>query len=405
MSEVNAKRCEGPCGRVKLLKEFQEHRPGERRSRCRACYNEARRGKTHGGTRPGAQPHVRQERLEAIVEHRLKQENRELRSKNEDLARQLAENSEWNDIIRAARSATLQRPSIHPRERKSKLREGTPLVLASDWHVEEEVKPERVAFRNKYNLEIAAQRMQRFFEAFRWGVRQQRDTFKIRDAILWLGGDFITNFLHEDDVENNLLPPLKALEFFQTNLYKGLYFLLEDPEIEQYLIPMNDGNHPRLTKKLRHATRVDHALEVFLYAQVVMHFKNEPRFKFVMPESQYTFLDDVYGRTIRFLHGDVFQYQGGVGGLTVPLLRAVPRWESVKKADLTCMGHWHQRINLPNIMVNGSLIGYNSFAMSKGFTFEPPSQSLRMLDPLRWCGADIPLWVSKREDDIMTRDK
>ena len=407
--KVNAVRCEGPCGKVKLLTEYLEHRPGMRRRQCRACFNERRMGKTHYGMgkRRDGKPQVREEQLEAIVEHRLKQENRELRSKNEALAAELAGSSEYNEIIKAALAAPLQRPKIQPRERKSGLREGTPLVLASDWHVEEEVKPERVAYRNRYNLEIATRRMERFFEAVRWGVRQQRDTFKIRDLILWLGGDFITNFLHDGDAENNQLAPLDALLFWQSNVVKGLLFLLEDTEIEQYVIPMNDGNHGRESnsRKINVTKRVQHSLEVFMYAQLKLRFADEPRLKFVMPTSEFTFLDDVYSKTIRFLHGDAFNYNGGIGGITIPMLRSVPRWDSVKSADLTCMGHWHQRICLPNLLVNGSLIGYNSFAMSKGFSFESPSQSMRMLDSKRWTGADIPLYVADRDDDILTRGK
>lgn len=402
---VNAKRCEGPCGRVKVLAEYQEHRPGEYRRQCKECYNAARRGNTHGKGRTDSKRRIREERLEAVVEHRLRGENRDLRARNEDLARQLAEGSEFNEIIKAALSTPMPRPRIAPRERKSGLREGTPLVLASDWHVEQEVKPEAVAHRNRYNLDISTRRMERFFEAFRWAVRQQRDTFKIRDAILWLGGDFIQNFLHEDDVENNLLPPLKAVLFLQAEMIKGLLYLLEDPEIEQFIIPMNDGNHGRTTKKMRSSTRTEHSLEVFLYAQLKLRFANEPRLKFIMPTSQFTFLDDVYGRTIRFLHGDVFKFAGGVGGITIPMFKALAQWEKVKRADLTCMGHWHQRICLPDVMVNGSLIGYDSYAMGGGFPFQHPVQSLRMLDPSRWCSSDIPLWVSETEDDQANKPK
>lgn len=399
---VNAVRCEGPCGRVKKFSEFGEHKPGLRRRKCKVCFNEARRGTTHGGP-AGNGAVTRQEKLEAVVEHRLKAEVRELRAKNEALAGQIAADSDFNEIIRAARAISIQHPRIKPRERKSALREATPLVLASDWHVEQEVKPEAVAGRNRYNLEIAVQRMQRFFESIRWAVRQQRETFKIRDLILWMGGDFIQNFLHEDDVENNLLAPLDAIRFIQAELIKGFEFLLEDTEIEQYIIPMNDGNHGRTTKKMRSSTRMQHSLEVFLYAQLALVFKDEPRLKFIMPTSQFTFLDDVYGRTIRFLHGDVFRFAGGVGGITIPMFKALAQWEKVKRADLTCMGHWHQRICLPDAMVNGSLIGYDSYAMGGGFPFQHPVQSMRMLDAQRWCSTDIPLWVSERADDAMSR--
>lgn len=394
MSEaITAKRCTGPCHRVRPMTDYQEDKPGHRRPVCKDCFNKRRKGTTHR--------EVREEKLDAVFEHRLRQENRNLRRENAELAAKLSEGGEYNAIVREVLQRGRQQPTIKPRERKSRLREATPLVLASDWHIEQEVKPEAVAGRNRYNLQISKQRMTRFFESIRWAVKQQRDTFKVRDLILWLGGDFIQNFLHEDDVENNLLAPLEAIRYAQTEMIEGINFLLGDPEIEQYVIPCNDGNHGRTTKKMRSSTRMQHSLEVFLYAQLAMYYRNEPRLKFVLPTSQFTFLDDVYGRTIRFLHGDVFKYAGGVGGITVPLFRAMARWEKTKHADLTCMGHWHQRYCLPDVMVNGSLIGYDAYAMGGGFPFEPPVQSLRMLDPLRWCSSDIPLWVSEREDDIM----
>ncbi len=80
-------------------------------------------------------------------------------------------------------------------------------------------------------------------------------------------------------------------------------------------------------------------------------------------------------------------------------MRALSRWETVKAADLTCMGHWHQRICLPDVMVNGSLIGYNSYAMDIGARMEPPVQSMRILEPRRFGSSDIPLWVAERLDD------
>jgi hypothetical protein len=369
------------------------------RSKCRACYNASRIGITHGKHAPvarswpsvaafDAEPEPRievaEESITRVEEHRLKRKVRDLEAENRLLVGQLSDGGAYAEVIGdvIARQGD-QRPTIAPRERTSGLLEGTPLVLASDWHIEHEVRPEQVAGRNRYNLEIATRRMERFFEATRWAIAHQREAFKIRDLILWLGGDIIQNFLHEDDLESNLLSPTEALLFAQVEITRGVEFLLEDPELEQIIVPCNDGNHGRNTDRMRSSTRIENSLEVFLYAQLALRFRNEPRIKFQLPTSQFTFLDDVYGRTIRFLHGDVFKYGGGVGGITVPMLRARARWETVKPAALTCLGHWHQRICLPDLMVNGSLIGYDPYAMGGGFPFEPPVQSLRMLEPRR----------------------
>ncbi len=71
----------------------------------------------------------------------------------------------------------------------------------------------------------------------------------------------------------------------------------------------------------------------------------------------------------------------------------------MRHASLTCLGHWHQRINLPDVMVNSSLIGFNSYALDIGARFESPSQSMRILEPKRFVSSDVPLWVSSVEDD------
>ncbi len=407
--------CKGPCGLTLPIDAFPESYPGQRRHVCRPCFNASRdnRGKLRSAgdlpknprTNKAYEPppprvHRVQETITQIEEHRLKRRVRELEEQRQELLKQLDEGSAYSEVCREARSLGPVDATIRPRERKSKLREGTPLVLASDWHIEQEVVPEAVAFRNRYNLEISTKRRRNFFEAIRWAKAQQRDTFKIRDLVLWLGGDFIQNFLHEDDVENNLLPPLAAIQNWEGSMIEGIDFLLQDPELEQIVLPCNDGNHGRTTKKMRSSTRQDHSLETFAYAQLALHYRDEKRVKFVLPTSQFTFLE-VYGRTIRFLHGDVFKYAGGVGGITVPLFRATARWEKTKHADLTCMGHWHQRYCLPDCMVNGSMIGYDSYAMGGGFPFESPVQSMRMLDARRWISSDIPLYVADREDDAL----
>jgi len=270
--------------------------------------------------------------------------------------------------------------------------------LASDWHIEEEVRPEQVAGRNRYNLEISAHRMERFFEKARWAINHQRQVFKIRDLIMWLGGDIITNWLRDENLKSNLLSPVEAIAYAHASIADGIRFLLEDTELERIVIPCNDGNHGRLSDKIESSTRIENSIEWLLYNQLAREFKDEPRVEFILPTSSFSFYE-VYGRTIRFTHGDRFKYGGGVGGIMVPLMRALARWETVRSASLTIMGHWHQRICLPDVMVNGSLIGFNSFAMDIGARFEHPSQSMRILEPRRWCSVDIPLWVADKADD------
>lgn len=407
------------CEKVKPITEFSPRRTESRdgyRAECRSCRQERRRAappQVAPAPAPAPAPDVRRwphveafdsapikvEQLEHVEEHRLRRRVRELESQVKSLVADLSSARHVNDLAREAAQYVVD--PIKPRETRSGLREGTPLVLASDWHIEEEVKPEQVAGRNRFNLEISRRRQQRFFESIRAMTAHQREIFKIRDMVLWIGGDIITNYLHEDNVESNLLSPVQAIAEAQANFGSGLRHLLEDPEIDQFVIPMNDGNHGRLTDKTRAATRIENSLEWLLYLNLAREFAHEPRLKFQLPAGLLTHLE-IYGRTTRFTHGDAVKYNGGIGGITIPIFKALAGWQSLRHADLTCMGHWHQRYNVPGLIVNGSLIGMSAYSVAIKARFEPPSQEFCMLDPLRFQGASIPLWVSDRADDDLS---
>jgi hypothetical protein len=87
------------------------------------------------------------------------------------------------------------------------------------------------------------------------------------------------------------------------------------------------------------------------------------------------------------------KYQGGIGGLTVPLNKAVIGWNNARYADVTCGGHWHQYLPLPNAVVNGSLIGYNPYAEWIRASPEKPQQASFVVDKKHGKCLDAPIWV------------
>ncbi len=334
-----------------------------------------------------------------VADRRDRDRVAELTAENKRLLRELVTARDIADLAREAADARAKVKPITPRERSGKLREGTALVCASDWHIEEEVKPEQVSGRNRYNLAISRQRMERFFSAARWATDFNRQAFQVRDLILWLGGDIITNYLHPDNVETNLLSPVQAIAYAQSSISDGIKFLLQDPKLERIVIPCTDGNHGRLTEKLRAASRAENSVEWLLYTMLAREWSHEPRVQFFIAEGPFLYFD-AYGRTIRFTHGDTVRSGGGVGGILIPIRKALAQWNTVRHADLTVLGHFHQRHNLSEMIVNGSLIGYNAYAQSINAGFEPPSQEFTMLDSRRFKSISIPLWVSEPEDDF-----
>jgi hypothetical protein len=45
------------------------------------------------------------------------------------------------------------------------------------------------------------------------------------------------------------------------------------------------------------------------------------------------------------------------------------------------MGHWHQYLPTPYLIVNGSTKGYDEYAFINNFQFEPPQQALAIVAP------------------------
>lgn len=285
-------------------------------------------------------------------------------------------------------------PRIQARERVSGLREGTAVALASDWHMEETVRPEAVAGRNEYNLEISGRRAAKYFSSIRWLLDFERQAFAIRDLLLWLGGDLITGAIHEELVETNELSPVEAVLHVKQVLADGIATLLADEKLERLILPCSYGNHGRTTEKRRIKTGAQNSFEWLMYNVLRREFADEPRVEFVVDQSAHQYVE-AYGDVLHFHHGDELKYGGGVGGLSVPLGKRVPMWNYVRPARYHHIGHFHQFLDLGHTVVNGSLIGYSDYAMAIGAQFERPQQAFYVLDSRRGKCLTTPIWVDE----------
>lgn len=289
-------------------------------------------------------------------------------------------------------------PRIMKREKTSGVREMTAVVLASDWHVEEPVVAANVAYRNEYNLVIAKQRIERFFAGIIWNIEHQRASGRIaiRDLILWLGGDLITGYIHEELVESNALSPTKTCLWLLPLLRDGIVTLLEVLQLDHIEIPCSNGNHGRTTPKTRIATGAANSFEWLLYNTLAREFAamGEKRVHFEITESPHQYVQ-AYDFTLHFHHGDSLKYMGGVGGLAIPLLKAVPAWDSIKYAHFHHVGHFHQLSDFGRAMVNGSLIGFGAYSQWIKAAYEPPQQMMYFLDKQRGKCLSTPLWVGE----------
>lgn len=271
---------------------------------------------------------------------------------------------------------------IVARTKSDRVWEAAAVMMASDWHVEERVDPKTVNGVNEYNLAIAEARAHSLFKGWAWHINllSRGDVrYRIDQALLWLGGDFISGYIHEELAESNQLSPTKATAFAMDLLVAGIEHLLRHTSLRSIRVVCNDGNHERTTPKIRVSTRSDNSFGWLMYRAMALHFAKEPRVEFTVCEGIHGYID-IMGHTVRMTHGDEVRGNGGIGGLTIPLRKALDRWNALRRAYVTLVAHHHDFMDIGDAVVNDSLIGFGAYGQRIGARPKPPSQGFMLID-------------------------
>jgi len=292
--------------------------------------------------------------------------------------------------VTAGLSAAL--PRLEPARLRDGKRRATAVALLSDVHFEERVERSDV-IPNEYGPAIADRRLARFFAGTAW-LAQHAPAFDIGELVLWLGGDMISGQIHDENVETSELPPAVASLQVAGRITSGIRQLLADLPGVTLTVPCSLGNHARTTKTVRAATGYGHSWEWLIYSMIAKDLAGEPRVRVHLAPEELCYVETL-GFTLAFHHGHRIKWQGGIGGVTVPAIKAAHRWDAWRAADYYCFGHYHQRIDLGQIAFNGSVIGPNAYALGLGCTPEPAQQSFFLLDERRGKTLASPVWVAE----------
>ncbi len=272
--------------------------------------------------------------------------------------------------------------------------EATPVVLFTDWHAEERVDAKTVSGLNEFNLDIFNSRSTEAFQGAHRLIKLLNQDVKIHTVICGLLGDFITNQIHgAENAETNQLQPSHAIVMVQNVIIAGIEFWLNHTPYN-FVFVCKSGNHGRTSHTTRFSAETGHSLEYLMYLHLAAYFRTEKRVRFVIEEGIHSYLD-VYEQTLRFHHGHAVKYGGGVGGITIPVNKAIAQWDKGMTADIDLFGHFHQRTLHRKFICNGSLIGYNGYAMSIKADYEPPMQNLSLFDKKRGRTCDWPILFTK----------
>lgn len=315
-----------------------------------------------------------------------KDEKKELRH-SLDLAIEKVEEFEKHvAAIRALRESRLTY-DITPRE-STHTSEATAIACATDWHFGSRIKPEQVNYKNQFDVAIAKQRINTFFERVVRLIRKERQDVKLTDLILFLGGDLINGSLHADTMmSDEIARPIDQAVECQALIESGLNFILNHAKLKSINVLCADGNHGRITTKQQWTSRQGNALEYYMYYNISKRF---PTLNWVFAPGILIY-QKVYGFNVRFHHGDTIHF-GGIKGPAEYLVRALHFWDTAIPADYSIQGHLHTyNLGTRQWLVNGSLIGYSPFGIAMRGEFQPPIQAFCLIDKKRGPTVQIPI--------------
>lgn len=318
----------------------------------------------------------------AIAERKSKEVINSLNSNQKEAIEKIQALEHELKISNAVREYTPDEIRIPKPANKSK-GEATAFVQWSDWHVDEVVDSRTVNGMNSYNPEVAKKRALKLFENTIKLTNTQRHDIDIPHLVVHLGGDFIGGYIHDELQQTNSMSPLDGIFFSADLLTSGINYILNHGKFKSVKFICNVGNHGRLTKKMQFANGYSMNLETYLYKSLAHNYANEKSVQFIVPESEIAYIE-VYNKNIRFYHGHQVKFKGGIGGISVPLYKAIHRWNANIHAyyNFMCDKHTYSTPT-PDCQLNGSLKGFDAYAAGNGFSYQEPLQSFSLLDSRR----------------------
>ena len=281
---------------------------------------------------------------------------------------------------------------------------GVPVVVWSDWHWGERVFKAQTGGVNEFDNAIAKARVTRLVDTTIELAMHHMVKPAYPGIIVCLGGDMITGNIHEELVATNEDPVAVSLLDVQEVLIAALTRIAD--VFGNVFVPCVVGNHGRNTLKMRAKNHTYESYEFILYCQLERHFRNDKRFRFLIPaetDAHFT----VFGHRFMLTHGDTLGVKGGDGiiGALGPIARGtikVGRSEAQigRDFDTLLIGHWHTYIDggeaVP-VIVNGTLKGYDEYArLFLRARYSRPSQVMFFVHPKYGLTARWPIYLEPK---------
>lgn len=248
----------------------------------------------------------------------------------------------------------------------------TPVLVLSDWHVDETVNPAEVpGGKNRFNSSIAEQRLDNLWRNSVKLINSFRSATTIHDCVAMCLGDHFSGWIHTELRSSTEMSPTDSVDWLFPRITAGLDYLAKHGDFEKIYVPTCPGNHSRITEK-EESVPAKASLEYLMFRFLARHYEEHPQIEVYTSRATRNVIP-IGNTLVRYMHGNQWRSRGGIGGITTPMQTAMSRWN--ERADHSAFGHWHQYTPGPRWTGNGSLIGHTAFGAKYG-PWEPPQQAM-----------------------------
>jgi hypothetical protein len=338
--------------------------------------------------------------LEEIVsESATKRELRNIRATLRSRDVEVAELKKMLDFTTSIDQAKLKPPTWPVPKRQVGSSPGIACAMLTDTHFDEVVRPEEMAGYNAYDRHIAELRLRRWADKTIALARDRVKSTEWQGLTVFVGGDIFSGTIHDELVETNADTLYGSVVHWLEHVEAAIGLLAD--YFEKVHVAVTIGNHGRRTLKPRAKMRVRDNIEWLFWRVVERDFRSNKRVSWTIPEAMDTFVE-IYSTRYQLTHGDQFKGGSGISGVLTPLM--LGNYRKSRKAlamgtpyECLVLGHFHQYLTVPGIIMGGCAKGYDEFASSLNVIPEPPTLAFWITDPEWGVTLHAPIHIGDRE--------
>lgn len=278
-----------------------------------------------------------------------------------------------------------------------------PTLFFSDEHFGEVVTPSQVNFVNEYNTDIAKKRFNNVLNNYLDVINNHLNNVDTDKMVLAVGGDSVSGDIHEELAVTNDETTMESVFTYTSCLEAAIKELLASG-VKQIFCPMVRGNHNRMTHKTHTKNVLETSNAYLIYKFIQKLFAGDKRIVFSIAPGMDCFYQ-VNNHKMLLTHGDQFKGGNGIGGVAVPILRGFYKKQANYQAtgngfDSMAIGHFHQFTSIANgqVIINGSLKGFDEYSQRNGYSFQEPCQGMWLTHPQRGITIQLPVYAEDKKD-------